>query len=301
MTVRQLRRIGAPVGDSVADEIDAHVVTGTYWRRDIEAAAAAHPELIIRDGDAIVCAIPQGNTRILYGFDSERAFADRFPAMLDRLLPLVRKAFGAESVRLRWSYGPGRMLAEGVLKRLHFSPVRDWLEFALERPAKLPAATALKGVRFRASTDADVPAMVRIDAQAFPDTPIPADAFRDLMREQDAIVATKDGEVAGFVTFMQPEPGRGYIGVLGVGEAFRERGIGEALTMRACRELFRDGARSVMLTTDQDNGPALRLYTRLGFRQTAAGRDYSRPTDPKAIAKLKKSGEGTLIRFGGWR
>lgn len=301
MTVRQLRRIGAPIGNSLADEIDAHVVSGTYWRSDIEAAAEAHPELIMRDGDNVVFALPRPATPLVYGFESEHAFADRFPAMLDRLLPLVRKAYGADSVRLRWSYGPGRMLAEGVLKRLYFSPVRDWLEFTLERPAKLPGAPAVKGVRFRDATDADVPAMVRIDAQAFPDTPIPVDAFRERMQEERAIAATVGGELSGFVTFSQPEPGRGYIGILGVGESHRERGIGEALTLRACRELFRDGATSVMLTTDQDNGPGLRLYTRLGFRQTAAGRDYRRPTDPKAIAKLKKSGEGTLIRFGGWR
>lgn len=299
--VRQLRRIGAPIGDSLADEIEAHLVNGTYWRGDIERAAAAHPELILRDGNAVVSFVPQGNTRIVYGFESERAFADRFPAMLDRLLPLVRKAYGADSVRLRWSYGPGRMLAEGVLKRLYFTPVRDWLEFTLERPAKMPAAPAVKGVRFRAAADDDIAEMVRIDSQAFPDSPIPIDSFRELMGEQSAIVATVSGALAGFVTYMQPEPGRGYIGILGVDESHRGRGMGEALTVRACRELFRDGARSVMLTTDQDNGPAIRLYSRLGFRQTLAGRDYRRPTDPKAIAKLKKAGEGTLIRFGGWR
>lgn len=300
--VRPLRRIGAPIGDSIADEIESHVVNGTYWRRDIEAAAAAHPELIIRDGDNVALAIPQGNTRIVYGFESEQAFADRFPAMLDHLLPLVRKAYGADSVRIRWSYGPGRMLAEGVLKRLHFTAVRDWLEFTLPRPAKQPPAPAVKGMRFREAADEDLAAMVRIDSQAFPDTPIPLDAFRARMREDSGIVATTaGGEIAGFVTFVQPEPGRGHIGVLAVDEPHRGEGLGEALTLRACRELFGDSAASVMLTTDQDNGPAIRLYSRLGFRQTAAGRDYRRLTDPKAIARMKKAGEGTLIRFGGWR
>jgi hypothetical protein len=40
---------------------------------------------------------------------------------------------------------------------------------------------------------------------------------------------------------------------------------------------------------------------RLGFKQTTAGRDYTRPTDPRAITRIKKTSEGTLIRFGGWR
>jgi hypothetical protein len=43
------------------------------------------------------------------------------------------------------------------------------------------------------------------------------------------------------------------------------------------------------------------LYVRLGFKQTLAGRDYSRPTDPREIKAMKIAGEGTLIRFGGWR
>jgi hypothetical protein len=39
----------------------------------------------------------------------------------------------------------------------------------------------------------------------------------------------------------------------------------------------------------------------VGFRQTHAGRDYRRPTDPREIKAMQVAGEGTLIRFGGWR
>ena len=53
--------------------------------------------------------------------------------------------------------------------------------------------------------------------------------------------------------------------------------------------------------TDDDNSDAIRLYVRLGFKQEAAGRDYSRLTDSKAIERMRKQGEGIVIRFGGWR
>jgi ribosomal protein S18 acetylase RimI-like enzyme len=298
---QQLRRIGPLVGDSIGDIVESHVAFGTGWHRDIDAAVAAHPELILRDGRNFVTAIPQGNTRIIYGFENERAFADRFPAMLDRLLPLVRKAYGTDSVRLRWSYGPGRTVAEPVLRRLLFEPVRDWIEFTLARPAKLPAAPAVKGIRFRDGAAGDAREMARLDAQAFPDTPIPVEAFEERLSEESSVVAMAGKVIAGFITFSQPDPGRGYVAVLAVSDAYRGRGIGAALTLRALRALFADGARSVVLTTDQDNGDAIRLYARLGFRQTSAGRDFRRLTDPKAIAKLKRAGEGTLIRFGGWR
>ena len=301
MAIRQLRRIGAPVGDSLTDLIEAQLVHGTYWRRDIDAIEREHPELIVRDGGNIVAAIPQGNTRVIYGFDNERAFVDRFPDMLEALLPRVRKTLAADSVRLRWSYSPGRIVAEHVLKRLWFSPVRDWMEFTLARPPKLPAAPAVKGLRFREGTPDDILEIARIDRQSFPDTPIPHEGFRERLKEESLLIAMSGRDVAGFVTYSQPEPGQGYLAILAVDEAYRGRGIGEALTLRAARALFGAGAQSVLLTTDQDNGNAIRLYVRLGFRQTNAGRDYERPTDPKAIARLKKAGQGTLVRFGGWR
>jgi hypothetical protein len=40
---------------------------------------------------------------------------------------------------------------------------------------------------------------------------------------------------------------------------------------------------------------------RLGFKQSAAGRDYTRPTDQRVIEQMQKQGEGIVIRFGGWR
>jgi ribosomal protein S18 acetylase RimI-like enzyme len=65
--------------------------------------------------------------------------------------------------------------------------------------------------------------------------------------------------------------------------------------------MFAAGAVEVRLKTDDDNGTAIRLYMGLGFRQTTAGCDYSRPTDPRAITRIKKLREGTLVRFGDWR
>jgi ribosomal-protein-alanine N-acetyltransferase len=175
------------------------------------------------------------------------------------------------------------------------------MEFSLARAAKLPAATP-RGVRFRDATLDDLPQLLRIDRQSFPDMPIEADVMRQRLRdEESAILAIAGGDVAGFSMFYTPEEGAGWISVLAVGEEHRGCGIGAALAVRAARRLFAAGARNVGLTTEDDNGPAIRLYVRLGFRQTIAGRDYRRPTDPRAITEMKRAGEGTFIRFGGWR
>lgn len=303
MPVKPLRRIGAPVGESLFEQMSSRMLHGLYWRKDVDALEREHPDLILRDGANIVAALPAGEARLLYGFENDRAFIERFPAMFETLLPRIRRELRAETVRLRLSYAPARPRIEPVLRNLSFEPKRDWLEFWLPRGTKLLAAPVPRGVRIREGGIADVPELVRIDRAAFPDTPLPAESFRErlLKREEQIIVATVGGSPAAFCLFAATDPGDGYIGVLAVDEEQRGRGLGAALTVRACKTLFAGGAQRVGLTTDESNGAAIKLYVRLGFRQEGAGRDYTRPTDPKTIERRKKAAEGTLIRFGGWR
>jgi ribosomal-protein-alanine N-acetyltransferase len=301
MPVRELRRIGPAAIDSLFDRMKAQTLHQTTHRPYVDALEREHPELIIEDGPNVLAAEWHGGAKLIYGFEHERAFVERFPRMFEKLLPRIRRELRAESVRFRLTYAPARPLLEPLLKQLWFRPTRDWMEFTLTRTTKL-TAPALRGVRFRDATLDDMTELVRIDRESFPDTPIPADAMLVRLRdEESAIVAMAGKLVAGFCMFYEPEPGAGWISVLAVGEAHRGRGIGAALTVRAAKRLFAAGAREVGLTTDDDNGDAIRLYVRLGFRQTHAGRDYSRPTNPRVIADLKRAGEGTFIRFGGWR
>lgn len=302
MPVRQLRRLGPAVGDSLFDQLESSTLSSLYWRRYVDAVERDHPELIVHDGANILMAESHGGAKLLYGFENERVMVDRFPAMFEKLLPRLRRALGSDSVRLRLGYAPARPLIEPMLKQLWFRPSRDWMTFSLPRVAKLPSSPAPRGLRFRDGGVDDVPELIRIDREAFPDTPILPGAMRArLQEEESAIVAMSGKEIAGFCIYSLPEPGAAWINVLAIGEAHRGRGIGAALTVRAAKRLFADGAQNVGLTTNDGNGPAIRLYVRLGFKQTRAGRDYSRPTDPREIKAMKIAGEGTLIRFGGWR
>jgi ribosomal protein S18 acetylase RimI-like enzyme len=303
MPVEKLRRIGPVVGEGLFDQINALTLHNTDRRPYIDPVARDHPELVIRDGANVLAASAWGHglARLAYGFESERAFADRFPAMFDKLLPRLRRVLRAEDVRLRLTHAPARPIVEPVLRRLWFRPSRDWMEFSLSRAARLPAAPAPRGMRLRPGGIDDAEDLLRIDRESFPDTPIAASVFADRLRHEQVIVAERRDVVAGFCLFNEPEPGAGWISVLAVGEEFRGEGLGAALTVRAAKQLFAAGAQSVGLTTDDGNGAAIRLYMRLGFRQTIAGRDYTRPTDPRAIKAMQTAGEGTLIRFGGWR
>lgn len=302
MPVRQIRRIGPVAGQSLHDRMQANPLHVVYWRRWMDVLERKHRDLIIEDGENILAAEGHGERKLLYSFESDRAFADRFPPMFEQLLPRLRQKLGDGSLRLRLSYFPARPMVEPVLKRLSFVPVRDWFEFTLDRATKLPAAPAPRGVRFREGGLADIAALLRVDRQCFPDTPMLPEGMRASIKQgEQALVAERGGEIVGFCLYSQPDPGEGFLHTVAVAEAHRGQGIGAALTTRACKRLVAEGARAVSLTTDQDNGSAIRLYRRLGFKQARAGRDYTRPTDPAEVEALQSAKRGTLIRFGGWR
>jgi [ribosomal protein S18]-alanine N-acetyltransferase len=300
MALKKLRRIDVAAGETLFDEISSHVLSTAWSRGEIEQAVRTHPDLIVRRGDNVLLAIESGG--LAYGFESQSAFIDEFAGMFQELLPRVRRETDVDSVRFRLTHNPARPIVEPVLRNLWFMPLRSWLGFSLSKKTALPRIVAVKGVTFRDGGMDDLDEMVRIDRECFPDTPLPAPAVRRAIERGDrVIVADSDGRVAGYVFYRRTADEEGYIWVLAVGRDARGRGIGAALTVRAAKRLFGEGVDHVDLKTEDNNSDAIRLYRRLGFRQTTAGRDYSRPTDPRAISRIKRSSEGTLIRFGGWR
>ncbi len=303
MPVRQVRRIRPPIGESLYDQMAAQALHALYWRGDLDAIGREHAELIIRRGPNVLLAQRAGDAKLAYSYESDAAFFGLFPEMFETLLPRICRELRAENVRFRLSHAPSRPLVEPVLKKLWFLPRRDWMEFEFARSTGLPKAAAPSRMRFREGTVADAEAIARIDHECFPNTPAPVSSIRSRLDDgrQRALLALRGSEVVGFCTWEQPDPGEGYIETLAVAEAARGQGVGAALTARALRQLFAGGVRRVSLTTDEDDSAAIRLYVKLGFRQRRAGRDYVRPTDPKAVERVRKQSLGTLIKFGGWR
>src|SRR5690349_8522542 len=142
MPVQKLRRIGPVVGESLYDQIESRTFHQLTTRRYVDEVERKHPDLVVRDGTAILAGDWHGGAKLIYGFESERAFCERFPRMFEKLLPKIRRELRADSLRLRLSYAPARPLVEPVLKQQMFTPSRDWMEFSLSKATKLPAASA---------------------------------------------------------------------------------------------------------------------------------------------------------------
>lgn len=79
----------------------------------------------------------------------------------------------------------------------------------------------------------------------------------------------RDGKLAGFCwtkVHHDVDPPIGEIYVLAVDPAVQQSGLGRALALAGLDWLSRQGLGTAMLYVDADNGAALRLYDRLGFR-----------------------------------
>lgn len=303
MPLRQLRRLEAPTGQSFHARLSREALSSAWGPADVNEIPLEHPELVIeRDGNVLAAFAGNGLARLAYSFKSDGEFVDFFPPMFEQLLPRIRKSLSAETVRFRLTLGSSRMSVEPVLKKLSFTPQRPWLTFTLEKRGAGTKLGAPKGVTFREGGIDDLDALVRIDREAFPDTPMPESAYRQHLLDGDHLLLAMVGsDVAGFALCSYDGAGEGYLTSLAVAEAYRGRGIGPALTMRVAKWAFAQGADHLALRTEEDNNTAIRVYRALGFKHTGSGNDYERPTDPRVIAALKKAGEGTLIRFGGWR
>ncbi|MFJ2591798.1 GNAT family N-acetyltransferase [Streptomyces erythrochromogenes] len=110
------------------------------------------------------------------------------------------------------------------------------------------------------------------------------DAYLNVLRDvagraalAEVLVAERDGQVLGGVTFAEPGspladiagPDEAEFRMLAVAHAARGQGAGEAL-VRACVERARavEGVTGVVLSTQRSMAGAHRIYARLGFVRT---------------------------------
>ena len=88
-----------------------------------------------------------------------------------------------------------------------------------------------------------------------------------------ALLARVDGEPAGAVQMTHPEDGLSEIVGVAVGERFRRRGIGAALTAAMAREAFLRGAATAFLAPGDP--AAGRVYARAGFKPALTALAYA--------------------------
>jgi ribosomal protein S18 acetylase RimI-like enzyme len=82
-------------------------------------------------------------------------------------------------------------------------------------------------------------------------------------------------------------PNEGWLLSVAVLRGYERRGLGRALSTR-CVELLRgNGAKAIKLTVAPDNVAALRIYSRLGFREVGRRPDFYGPGKDRLLMLLR--------------
>ncbi len=161
------------------------------------------------------------------------------------------------------------------------------VELVLDRSwPRLPPPALPAGVLLREATADDLPqllpvaASVHTDSRFFADPGVPREKARELFSvwlrrsveraiADVVFVAQIEGRAVSYITARMTE-GEGSIGLVGVGEGARGRGVGLAMVQRTLEWFAAGNARKVSVVTQGRNIMAQRVYQRCGFLTSSA-------------------------------
>lgn len=131
-------------------------------------------------------------------------------------------------------------------------------------------------------------AMASAHAQAF-DAPWDEEAFEDLLDGDGVFGFVALGEDPLGLVLCRVAAGECEVLTLAVARWTRKKGVGLALMKVAVEAARAAGATAIYLEVDIQNGPAARLYQRLGFRRVGLRRGYyDRGAAPRADALVMR-------------
>ncbi|OLL75334.1 Acetyl-CoA:Cys-GlcN-Ins acetyltransferase, mycothiol synthase MshD [Pseudonocardia sp. Ae168_Ps1] len=289
----------------VLTRLDADTATAVH---DLLATAAAHDGadsfseqflLTLRAGEeraGVHHVVVPGADRAVAGYaqlDGEYAELAVHPAERRRGVgsALVTALEGLTADPHVWAHGD-LDAAKGLAERHGYR--RDRVLWQMRRTAgePLPEVSLPDGVTLRSFVPGcDDDEFLRVNNAAFDWHPeqggwtgaeLAARQAEDWFDADGFLLATApDGTLLGYHwTKVHPatgdEPAMGEVYVLGVDPAAHGRGLGRVLTLAGLHHLHDRGLDTVLLYVEADNGPAVRVYQRLGFVVHAANVNYAR-------------------------
>jgi len=142
----------------------------------------------------------------------------------------------------------------------------------------------------RGVTVADLPELLRVDRDAFPEEPYTQVVLRQLVDiHGDRILVLDDGEsLLAYVLFVNTSDGyASWIMSLAVTPHQRGRGLGRRLMVEALRRLRTEHVHQVRLTVEPTNATAIMLYRSMGFSSDeGVEKDYFGPGEDRLIMTL---------------
>jgi len=155
----------------------------------------------------------------------------------------------------------GRYLASGMSISQRVVALQGMPDLVV--PAGTPA-----GVGLRLGCEADIPALVEVDAACFDDFwRYGASELSEMRRHERLVVAyTGDGELIGY-TLATVIRGAATLGRLGVAPSARRRGLARTLVADVAAWSVRAGAATLTLCTQEENSASRALYASVGLHE----------------------------------
>lgn len=88
------------------------------------------------------------------------------------------------------------------------------------------------------------------------------------------LIAEVEKQIAGYIVACPEKKDRLHIYSIAVKKHFRRKGIGEKLLKKLIKLAKKHGLKEVFLEVNVENTPAIKLYEKLGFKQTKRIKKY---------------------------
>lgn len=176
----------------------------------------------------------------------------------------------------------------------HFVDVRMTLTKVV---SNMNSESSAVGFTIRGAVDADIPALRAIarnahhDSRFYYDAHFPPEKCNEMYETwieksvrgwaRRVLVADAGRGPEGYLTCNLQQSGGGEIGLVGVAEAARGRGVGKSLVREGLQWFAQNGATVVSVVTQGRNASAQRLYQKCGFTSHSVGIWFHRWFNPE--------------------
>lgn len=93
---------------------------------------------------------------------------------------------------------------------------------------------------------------------------------KDLTRQSLYVTKNRLGKISGYVSFLI-ENNKASLGLIGVASRFKKQGLGESLLSQVEISAFEKSCKQLVIATQANNIPAVRLYEKQGYRLVESG------------------------------
>lgn len=242
------------------------------WRHPLDWLGSPYFWLIEENGRALaVLACPPDPPGIawmrLFAFSGQLSALDAWSLLWDKARPEIARLGGAQVAVIAMHVWMRELLGRADFAHLQNIVMLEWRG----RPVMGPSLPT--GVTLRPATEADLPIVEQVDADAF--DPLWHISIDNLRRAFSQSVYTTVVESQGRVLGYQLSTGKvdgAHLARLAVRRDAQGFGLGAALVSDLILRLRRQGANLITVNTQNDNHASLTLYQKMGFIRT--GEEY---------------------------